>query len=155
MIRLALSSVVLVAIVGTGCATTTKIVSEPPGAQVFEAAEKDAKEGKAIGKTPMSYEYKGWLWESKQLKVSAPGYRPKNVDIKRSEIDMLPAVGGVALFLCVPCIGWVGGPVLFLAGGMKLPEETKVKLDREGAPSEAPPVGMREESGGPVVAVRY
>ena len=155
MTRLAALAFVLATALGAGCATTTKIVSEPPGAQVFEAGDKDAKDGKAIGKTPMSYEYKGWLWESKQLKVSAPGYRPKTVEIKRNELDMLPAVGGVALFLCVPCIGWVGGPVLFLAGGMKLPEETKVKLDREGAPADAPPVGLREESGGPVVAVRY
>ncbi len=150
MTRFALVALVLAAALGSGCATTTKIVSEPPGAQVYEAGDKDAKDGKAIGKTPMSYEFKGWIWDSKQLKVSAPGYQPKSVEIKRSEINLLPAIGGVALFLCVPCAGWVGGPVWFLADGMKLSEETKVKLDREGAPA-----ALREEKGGPVVAVRY
>lgn len=150
MTRIALVSVVLAAAFGTGCATTTKIVSEPPGAQVFELGAKDDKEGKAVGKTPMSYEFKGWIWDAKQLKVSAPGYQPKNVEIKRSEINLVPAIGGVALFLCVPCAGWVGGPVWFLADGMKLSEETKVKLDREGAPA-----ALRNEDGGPVVAVRY
>jgi len=90
MVRLALTAIVACAALGMGCATTTKIVSEPPGAEVFEvdaAAAKDAKAaGKAIGKTPMSYEFKGWLWEAKQLKVSAPGYRPKTVEVKRAEV---------------------------------------------------------------------
>ncbi len=151
MTRLAALVLVLAASLGAGCATTTKIVSEPPGAQVFEAGAGDAKDGKAIGKTPMSYEFKGWIWDSKQLKVSAPGYKPKNVDIKRSEINLLPAIGGVAVCVCVPCVGWIGGPVWFLADGFKLSEETKVKLEREGAPAAA----STRAHDGPVVAVRY
>src|SRR3990172_2849102 len=119
MTRLAALAFVLATALGAGCATTTKIVSEPPGAQVFEAGDKDAKDGKAIGKTPMSYEFKGWLWESKQFKVSAPGYRPKNVEIKRNELDLMPTIGALCLFpFCCPAsIG------IFLAGGMKMPEE--------------------------------
>jgi hypothetical protein len=153
MVRLALAALVAGAFLSIGCATTTKIVSEPPGAEVYDAAA--AKGAKPLGKTPMSYEFKGWMWDTAQLKVQAPGYKAKTVDIKRTELDMLPTVGGAALCVCVPCLGWVGGPLWFLAGGMKLPEETKVKLDREGAPAEAPPVGMREESAAPVVALRY
>ena len=153
MVRLSLAAIVACAALGTGCATTTKIISEPPGAEVYDAAA--PKDAKPLGKTPMTYETKGWMWESAQLKVKAPGYKVKTVDLKRSEIDLMPTVGGVAVCVCVPCLGWVGGPLWFLAGGMKLPAETKVKLDREGAPAEAPPVGLREESGGPVVALRY
>ena len=157
MTRFALAVLVACAALGTGCATTTKIVSEPPGAEVAEVASKDAKDAKSIGKTPMSYEFKGWLWDSKQLKVSAPGYKAKTVEIKRGEVDLLPTVGGVAVCVCVPCVGWVAGPLWFLAGGLKLPAETKVKLDREGAPpAEAAPVGVLEDgSGAPVVALRY
>lgn len=153
MLRLALVAVVALAALGTGCATTTKIVSEPPGAEVYDA---NVKDGKPLGKTPMTYEYKGWMWEAQPLQVKAPGYKAKTVELKRSEIDMMPTIGGVAVCVCVPCIGWVGGPLWFLAGGMKLPAETKVKLDREGAPAaEAPPVGMVDERRGSAVALRY
>lgn len=155
MARLALAAFAAFAVLGTGCATTTKIVSEPPGAEVYDSSSKDAKNAKALGKTPMTYEHKGWMWESTQLQVKAPGYKAKSVEVKRSEIDLMPTVGGVALCVCVPCLGWVGGPLWFLAGGMKFPEETKVKLDRDGAPAAAPPVGMVDERTGPQVALRY
>lgn len=155
MVRLSIAAIAAVALFGTGCATTTKIVSEPPGAEVYDAAA--GKDAKAIGKTPLSYEYKGWIWESKQLKVQAPGHKPKTVDIKRSEVDIVPAIGSVCLCLTPLLCTQVGGIVLFVGGGMKLPAETKVKLDREAAPAEAPapPVGLREDDGAPVVALRY
>ena len=155
MVRLALAAIVACAVLSTGCATTTKIVSEPPGAEVYDS--KAGKDAKPLGKTPMSYEYKGWIWESQQLKVQAPGHKAKTVEIKRNEIDLLPTVGAVCLCLTPLLCTQIGGIALFVAGGMKLPAETKVKLDREAAPAEpaAPPVGLREENGAPVVALRY
>lgn len=150
MARLALAAFAAVAVLGTGCATTTKIVSEPPGAEVYDSSSKDAK---PLGKAPMTYESKGWLWESAQLQVKAPGYKAKTVEVKRSEIDLLPTVGAVCL--TATCCGALGGIPLFLAGGMKFPAETKVKLDRDGAPAAAPPVGMVDERSGPQVALRY
>jgi hypothetical protein len=116
------------------CATTTQIVSEPAGAEVTQ-------DGKKIGVTPMPFETKQWLWETTVLKVEKDG-KSKELPIKRSEVDILPMVGGVCgVFLCLPA-----GVALILAGGMKLPAETKVVLDDKK--SAAAP-------GGPQVAMQY
>jgi hypothetical protein len=124
----------------TGCATTTKIVSEPPGATVTNLDTK-----KPVGKTPLTYESKMWMWEAEHLEVKAPNRKPKSVEIKRSEIDGLPLAGGVcATLICCP----VGIP-LVLAGGWKLPETVKVDLGPESS-------AMNDEAvAGPVVVMRY
>lgn len=79
--------------------------------------------------------------------------------MKRSEIDVMPTIGAVALTVCLAPTGilWVSGPVLFLAGGMKYPAETKVTLEAgagggsdvgDGSAPAACPVGLP-------VAMRY
>ena len=79
------SLVLLASLTTGGCATTTKITSDPPGATV--SLEKDKKE---LGKTPLTYESKMWIWESERVVVKAPGRKPKTVELKRSEFDALP-----------------------------------------------------------------
>lgn len=136
----------LIASLGAGCATTTKITTEPPGATVIRDADK-----KELGKTPLTYESKMWIWESEKLTVKAPGKKPKTVELKRTEADVLPLVGGICLTL-TGC-GCVAGIPIILAGGMKLPETTKVSLDTEktGAPT-PPPTGLIDVTTGERVA---
>jgi hypothetical protein len=112
-------------LLAASCATTTQIISEPPGAKVHD------DKGTELGTTPYTFESTAWLWESSKLELRKDGYQNKAVEVKRSEIDVMPTVGAVALTLCLAPTGilWVSGPVLFLAGGMKYPAETKVTLE--------------------------
>jgi hypothetical protein len=143
---------------GAGCATTTKITSDPPGATV--TLEKDKKE---IGKTPLNYESKMWIWESERVIVKAPGRKPKTVEIKRSEFDALPFLGGACVALLTPyCLCLPGGAIIG-AGGFKLPAETKVTLEKDAAggdpmPAPAPvPAAASAEPAAPgdAVAITY
>ena len=120
-------------LLGSACATTTKIVSEPPGAMV--TSEKDSKD---LGKTPLTYESKMWIWESEKVSVKAAGRKTKSIELKRSEADALPLVGGICLSL-TGC-GLVAGLPIILAGGMKMPAETKVSLDKEAEATPPPAV---------------
>ena len=113
-------------LLAAACATTTKIVTEPPGATVIDDTTK-----KEIGKTPMTYESKMWMWDSQKLTLKAPGRKAKTIEMKRSEIDLMPTLGSVCLAFLPPCFLIQGG-ALFAAGGMKMPEETKVKLEAGG-----------------------
>jgi hypothetical protein len=98
------------------------------------------KNGKDVGKAPLAYESKMWIWDSEKLTVAAPGYKPKNVELKRSEIDWLPAIAGGCLTLSV--CGCPAGLPIFLAGGFKLPAETKVVLEKDSGSGEPkPPLG--------------
>lgn len=78
---------------------------------------------------------------STKLKVQKDG-KSAEIEIKRSELDVLPAVGGVCLTL-TGC-GIIAGVPLFLAAGFKAPAETKVQL--KDVQSSAP---------GDKVSVRY
>lgn len=127
-ISLGLAVSVAVAL-GAGCATTTKITSDPPGATVVREADK-----KELGKTPLTYESKMWIWESERLTVKAPGRKPKTVELKRSEVDLLPMCGGI----CLAPVCCSGVPII-LAGGMKLPETMKVSLDPDTTGEPTPP----------------
>jgi hypothetical protein len=118
-------------LMGAACATTTKIVSEPAGAVVTDNTTK-----KELGKTPMTYESKMWIWESDHLTVKAPGKKPKVVEVKRSEVDWVGMIGGICL---TPCCG-AGIPII-LADGMKFPETTTVKLENGG---DAPPTSLND-----------
>jgi hypothetical protein len=107
----------------SSCATTTRIVSDPEGAQVLD------KDKKVLGTTPYDYTTKEWIWEGEKLTLKK-GDATKEIEIKRSEVDLAPMIGGVCLTLLGPtCI--VGIP-LILAGGMKAPAETKVEIKAEG-----------------------
>jgi hypothetical protein len=133
MRSIALSTLLVVGALslGAGCATTTKITTDPPGATV--TSEKDKKE---LGKTPLTYESKMWIWDSEKVVIKAPGRKPKTVEIKRSEFDALPFLGGACLTLLPPCFCVQGLPII-LAGGFKMPAETKVTLEKDAAA--APP----------------
>ncbi len=109
---------------GAACATTTTITADAPGAEVTASPK-----GK-LGRTPVKYESKMWVWETESVTVSAPGHKPRNVELKRSELDTMPMVGSVCL--CFTPIVWPLGGVLCASGGWKLPATTLVKLEREG-----------------------
>ena len=68
-----------------------------------------------------------WLWESEKLRIVPKRGAEKSIEIKRSEVDLVPMGGGVCLSLTG--VGCVAGVPLILAGGMKLPEKTEVKLE--------------------------
>lgn len=106
----------------SSCATTTRIVSDPEGAEVLD------KDKKVLGTTPYDYTTKEWIWEGEKLTLRK-GEATKEIEIKRSEVDLLPMVGGVCLSLTGA--GCIVGVPLILAGGMKAPAETKVEIKPE------------------------
>ncbi len=116
-----IASVLLLASV-VGCATTTEITTAQPGARVIR--ESDDKE---LGVTPYKLTTSMWLWESEKLRIVPKRGAEKSIEIKRSEVDLVPMGGGVCLSLTG--VGCVAGIPLILAGGMKLPEKTEVKLE--------------------------
>jgi hypothetical protein len=144
---------------GAGCATTTKITTDPPGATV--TLEKDKKE---LGKTPLTYESKMWIWDSERVVVKAPGRKPKTVELKRSEFDALPFVGGACLGILTPYCLCLPGAAIIAAGGFKMPAETKISLEKDAsssgdpAPTPAPapaPSAKADVVEGDAVAMTY
>ena len=112
------------------CATTTKIVTEEPGAKVALIDEKGGK--KELGQTPYTHESKMWIWEKEKIEVTQ-GDQTKTVELSRTEFDAVPGGAGIAITVCTGGgLCCVGIPI-FLAGGMKLPEETKVVFDKKTA----------------------
>lgn len=120
---LALTLTVAVVVDSVACASTTTVVTERPGATVIRE-----RDGEELGQTPYAYETKGFLWESEKLKV-VQGNKTAVVEMKRSEIDMLPMVGGICL--TGTGVGACVGLPIILAGGMKLPAETPVDFDKK------------------------
>jgi hypothetical protein len=149
---LTISSLAVSVLAGAGCATTTKIVTDPPGATV-SVIEKEGQPPRELGKAPLTYESKMWIVSSETLVVKADG-KEKRVELKRSEFDMVPGIGSIALGVCLfPTLcAPAGAVVLFLAGGMKLPEETKISM-KDAAP--AKPVARRPDEAAPLVAMSY
>lgn len=123
------------ALFAMSCATTTKITTDTPGATVIHE-----KDGKELGKTPLEVKTSMWLWESERYIVKRGG-ASKVVEVKRSDVDVLPMVGGVCLTATL-CGAVVGIP-LILAGGMKTPPETKVKLETKSAKRPSDTVAVR------------
>ena len=105
-----------------GCATTTEIVTATPGAKVIRQSDQ-----KELGVTPYKLSTSMWLWEAEKLEIVPKRGESKVIELKRSEVDMLPMGGGVCLSLTG--VGCVAGVPLILAGGMKLPEKTEVEFD--------------------------
>ena len=141
-------TLIAAASLGSGCATTTKIVSEPPGATVTNETTK-----KEMGKTPLTYESKMWIWDSEKVSVKAPGRKPKSVELKRSEFDALPFLGGACVgILTAPCLCLPGAAIIG-AGGFKLPAETKVTLDKEAEAATPPPGALKADDEAPSASV--
>ena len=66
----------------SACASTTKIISDPPGATVLDET------GQELGTTP--YEYtgkKGTVFDVETLQVEKAGYRPASIKLERSRIE--------------------------------------------------------------------
>ena len=82
----------------TGCASSTIIQSQPPGARVFI-------DGASMGTTPYTMTDTKIVGSSTQVRLEYPGYQPLNTVITRNEeFDVLPCIGGV--FVLVPFL-WV------------------------------------------------
>lgn len=81
-----------------GCASSTVIQSQPPGAQVFI-------NGQPRGTTPYTYSDTKIVGSTTQVRLEMPGYQPTDVILSRNEeIDVLPLIGG--FLLLVPFL-WV------------------------------------------------
>jgi PEGA domain len=81
-----------------GCASSTVLQSQPPGARVL-------LNGQPVGNTPYTMTDSRIVGSSTQVRLEAPGYQPLDATISRSEeLDILPLIGGI--FLLVPLL-WV------------------------------------------------
>lgn len=118
--RFAFAAVVVIVAVGSGCATSTMIITDPPGATV-------ARDGQTLGTTPLRYESKMWVLETEHVQVTSTSGVTQDVALTRSEIDPLPFVGSLGLVACFwySGIGLVGIPWYF-AAAWKLPATTVV-----------------------------
>ncbi len=77
-----------------GCASTTMIQSQPPGARVI-------LNGVAVGNTPYAMTDANIIGSTVSVRLEYPGYEPLNTYISRNEeLDPLPFIGG--FFLLVP-----------------------------------------------------
>lgn len=130
----------------TGCATTTEIVTAQPGAKVVREAD-----NKELGVTPYKHTTTMWLWESEKLRIEPKRGEAKTIELKRSEVDMLPMGGGACLTLTG--VGACAGIPLILAGGMKLPEKTEVSMEKEPTTNKASTTKKTKK--GEKVAVAY
>ena len=122
----------------TGCATTTTIVTEPPGALVEH-------NGQQLGPTPLTYQSKMWMWETELVNVTSASGATKQIALKRSEIDVAPFVGSLGLVCCfgTAIVGLAGIP-LFFAAAYKFPATTTVTFDQRPAaiPPSGPPLAL-------------
>ena len=123
-------SIAVVAVVTSACATTTTITTEKPGAKVIRQSDKTE-----LGVTPYEHTSQIWLWESEKLDVVDKRGNVATVELKRSEVDMVPMAGGACLTL-TGC-GAIAGIPLILAGGMILPKETPVTFDKDAKTKQA------------------
>jgi hypothetical protein len=81
-----------------GCASSTVIQSQPPGARVLV-------NGQAAGTTPYTLSDTKIVGSTTHVRLEYPGYRPLDTMVTRNEeLDVLALVGG--LFVLVPFL-WV------------------------------------------------
>jgi hypothetical protein len=136
---LSLSAAVALA---ASCATTTKIVTETPGAKVVAIDDKGGKT--PVGSTPVNFETKMWIWEKQKLEVTSTSGQTKTVEVSRNEFDLVPGIGAIAITVCTGGgLICVGVPI-FLAGGMKAPAETKVEFDKKTGQFERVPAPLEQ-----------
>ena len=82
----------------TGCASSTVLQSQPPGARVF-------LNNVPVGTTPYTMTDSNIVGTATAVRLEYPGYQPLNTYIVRNEeLDALALIGG--LFLLVPFL-WV------------------------------------------------
>jgi PEGA domain len=82
----------------TGCASSTVLQSQPPGARVF-------LNNVPVGTTPYTMTDANIVGTTTQVRLEYPGYQPLNTYIVRNEeLDPLALIGGC--FLLVPFL-WV------------------------------------------------
>ena len=83
-----------------GCASTTRIESEPSGAKVYA-------DGNYIGTSPVTYEDTKIIGSTTQIKLKKDGCKDTMVTLTRSEkFEVGPCIGGVLVL--VPFL-WVMG----------------------------------------------
>jgi hypothetical protein len=81
-----------------GCASTTTIQSQPPGARVL-------LNGAVVGNTPYTMTDTKIVGSATQVRLEYPGYQPVDAVVTRNEeLDVLALVGGI--FLLVPFL-WI------------------------------------------------
>ena len=80
-----------------GCASTTLIKSNPPGAKL-------QVDGQSVGETPYFYTDKAVAGTTKGIILKKEGYKEVNSAIKREKLSVPILIGGI--FLIVP-LAWV------------------------------------------------
>jgi PEGA domain len=81
-----------------GCASSTVLQSQPPGARV-------TINGATVGNTPYTLTDTKIVGSTTPIHLELPGYQPLDVAISRSEeLDVLPLIAGI--FLLIPLL-WV------------------------------------------------
>jgi len=80
-----------------GCASTTYIKSNPPGAKL-------SVDGELLGETPTFYSDKAVAGTIKTVTLKKEGYKDFNGYIRRKELSIPILIGGI--FLIVPLV-WV------------------------------------------------
>jgi len=110
------------------CASTTTIISDPPGATVHD------KNGVELGKTPYEFTTKDSVFDSRVVEVRKRGYEPKIVELQRSEIDVVPFIASISCMFCLgvtTLVGFIPAAFWFWYQGFKYPEETRIKLHKK------------------------
>lgn len=134
-----LSIVTVGALLGAleGCASTTVINSQPPGARL-------SVNGAVVGNTPYTLSDTKIVGSTTQLKLEYPGYQPLDTTIQRNEeLDVLALVGGI--FLLVPFF-WI----------MKYQPAHNYALQAGGAPAWGqPPAAYGQPPAPPSTAPAY
>jgi hypothetical protein len=92
-----LIALTMVSFILFGCASTTLIKSNPPGAQL-------QVDGQIVGETPHFYTDKAVAGKMKTVTLKKDGYKDFNGYIEREKLSVPALIGGI--FLLVPFV-WV------------------------------------------------
>jgi hypothetical protein len=93
------TTILVVAIMLTGCSSTVQILTEPSGADV-------EINGKSYGKTPVTTSLSNLAFNEYQVRLKKEGYREKYAKLEK-EIKAGPLIGGIFLW---PLLFWCYGP---------------------------------------------
>jgi hypothetical protein len=90
----------IAAAAASGCASSTVLQSQPPGARVF-------LNGVPVGNTPYTMTDTNIVGTTTQIRLEYPGYQPFNAMIARSEqLDPVALIVGIIIW---PVLLWVMG----------------------------------------------
>jgi hypothetical protein len=132
-----LSSTLLLAVLSTGCASTTVIRSEPLGARVR------SRSGETLGKTPYEHTDSAMVNHAESFSIELEGYEPGYVTIKRDQWNGLRTAGSIigGLFI-LPVLGgllWATDyKEVYNVTLQELPEEEEQPAAQRSARSPAP-----------------